>query len=140
MALLAEIGPGEEILHDGEENWLVSLDEFREIGVDNGFNQHIEIGLGPVILFQLSGHTEDTLDRAHPEIVMRLLTQLLRGEFVEELDFAGKVSGLVDGLGIEHVFSNHGVVWNHHSHGTEQHFKVFRELGTSGVAGVEGDE
>lgn len=52
----------------------------------------------------------------------------------------GRQAYLLVATGVEHDLSNHGIVWDHHGHSTEQSLEVVWQLRAAGIAGIHGDE
>mmetsp|Transcript_23335 Transcript_23335/g.80944 ORF Transcript_23335/g.80944 Transcript_23335/m.80944 type:complete len:278 (+) Transcript_23335:1712-2545(+) len=89
---------------------------------------------------QVARRPEDGDDGAHAVVVVRLGRELLRAQLVRRDDLHGH--GLCVGVahGVQDDLADHGVVGDHHGHGTKEHLQVVRELGAASVTGVHRDE
>lgn len=71
---------------------------------------------------------------------MRLSRQLLTAQLKGCDHLLGQVTTFFKAKSVEADLSNQTIVWNHHGHGSKKGSQVVRQLGSTGVARIHGDE
>jgi hypothetical protein len=71
---------------------------------------------------------------------MSLLGELLLAKLVEHVELLGKGFVSLEPDGGQFDLHDDLPVGHHHTHTSEEYFQIFRELLSSGVTGVHGDE
>lgn len=86
--------------------------------------------------FQISGGWQHSLYCPHSIIVVKLWRQLLRTKSIHSYNLHWEVPGVLETKGIQRDLGNHGVVWYHHSHSSEQDLKIVWKLGAPSIPRV----
>ena len=115
-------------------------EELGQVGVAHRADQHHLLVQVRRAALERASHHEHGLQRAHAEIVVVLLRELLGGELVQLDHLARQVFRGLEALGEEHHLSHQRVVGDHHGHRPEQRLEVVGQLRAPRVAGVHGDE
>ncbi len=92
------------------------------------------------LTLQVTGGSQHGFDGSHTVIVMVLRGQLLRAQCVSCGDLSRHVSGVAETKRIKRNLCDHGVIWDHHCHCSEEGFQVVGQLRTTSVAGVHCNE
>ena len=137
---LGDLHPGEQVRDDRLEELGVLAEELGQVGVAHRADQHHLLVQVRRAALERASHHEHGLQRAHAEVVVVLLRELLGGELVQLDHLARQVFRGLEALGEEHHLGDERVVGDHHGHRPEQRLEVVGQLRAPRVAGVHGDE
>ena len=132
--------PWEQIGSDTLEKRQVKCQKFSQIDVVDSPQHKDRLIFVRELSLEVAGSSDDRLHGTHTVVIMVLRRQLLRAERVGRRNFSGEVSGIIEAEGIERDFSNHGVIWHHHSDSPEQRLQVIWQFRTTSITGVHRDE
>jgi hypothetical protein len=132
---------GEDIINELTEQRNILSNELRHVHISEGTgNDHLLISSFLLSTFVSTGGSEYGKNVSETEIIMTGLGKLHLTKFVQDIELNGE--GLVVGVSHGGQLDLHDnlSIGQHHSHTTEEHFKVLGEFLTSSISGVHGDE
>ena len=133
-----QLNTGEEIGRDTRVKRDIVRSELGQVDVLKGTKA--DLILRPVeCSSEVTTSSENGLEGSHTEIVMILGRELFRGKHQGGTDLDSNRLSILETEGVKLDLSDEGVVWHHHSAGTEQSLEVIRQLGSASVTGVHSD-